>query len=67
MDNLLFYNKWASLNENMKLEVISFIDLLIKNSNTNFPINKPKFGSAKGTFCIKPDFDQPLVDFMDYS
>ncbi len=27
---------------------------------------KPVFGSAKGMFVVKPDFNEPLEDFKEY-
>ena len=69
MDTTLLYSKLATLPESMKSEVSDFIDFLInkakkENITTNNP--KPKFGSGKGMFKMKPDFDEPLEDFKDY-
>ena len=65
MDNILLYTKLTSLPDNMKSEVSNFIDfLLIKN---NKPVKgKAKFGSAKGMFKMKKNFDDPIGDFNDY-
>ncbi len=69
MDNILLYNKLINLPENMKSEVSDFIDFLLsKAQKSNQELEKPKakFGSAKGMFTIKDDFDQPLDDFNEY-
>lgn len=69
MDNTLLYNKLSALPESMKSEVSDFIDFLISKAKEEKTItNKPKpiFGSGKGMFKMKPDFDEPLEDFKDY-
>ncbi len=67
MDNLLLYNKLASLPDNLKNQVGDFIDFLTsKNKKEKSKPGKPKFGSGKGMFIMKPDFDEPLEDFKDY-
>lgn len=70
MDNTLLYNKLAALPENIKNEVSDFIDFMLSNSKNKKPVGadkpKPKFGSGKGVFTIKPDFDEPLQDFKEY-
>jgi hypothetical protein len=69
MDNILLYNKLSHLPESLKSEVSDFIDFLIsKAEKENISSNKPKprFGSGKGMFKIKPGFDEPLEDFKDY-
>lgn len=65
MDNTLLYKKLAALPENLKLEVANFIDFLLKKSG-KIPGKKPKFGSGKGMFVVKPGFDEPLDDFNEY-
>jgi hypothetical protein len=65
MDNILLYTKLSSLPDSMKSEVSSFIDALLNKSK------KPKkakatFGSAKGMFKMKKNFDDPIEDFKDY-
>ncbi len=70
MENVILYNKFATLPENMKSEVLDFIDFLLTKEATkdkqNTSIPKPKFGSAKGMFKMSADFDEPLEDFKDY-
>lgn len=65
MDNALLYSKLSRLPENLKSEVSDFIDfLIIKNKKPNK--HKPTFGSAKGMFKMKKNFDEPIEDFNDY-
>ena len=66
MDNILLYNKLASLPENLRSEVEDFIDFLKTKAKNNKNKKKPEFGSGKGMFLMKPDFDQPLDDFKEY-
>jgi hypothetical protein len=66
MDNILLYNKLASLPDNLKSEVGDFIDFLATKSKKKQKKVKPKFGSGKGMFIIKPGFDEPLDDFKEY-
>lgn len=66
MDNLLLYSKLTSLPDNLKTVVGDFIDFLATKAKQKTKKNKPVFGSGKGMFIIKPDFDQPLEDFKEY-
>lgn len=66
MDNTLLYNKLASLPENLKAEVEDFIDFLKSKAKNNKQNSIPQFGSGKGMFLMKPDFDHPLNDFKEY-
>lgn len=65
MDNLLLYTKLSNLPDNLKSEVSNFIDSLL-NKNKKPAKAKPKFGSAKGMFTMKKNFDAPIEDFKDY-
>ena len=67
MDNTLLYTKLSSLPESMKSEVSDFIDFLSSKIKKPSQKKKPKFGSAKGMFVMKSDFDDPLEDFKEYS
>jgi hypothetical protein len=49
----------------MKSEVSNFIDFLMSKSKKQTK-QKPKFGSAKGMFKMKKNFDDPIDDFKDY-
>ena len=69
MENGMLYNKLKTLPENLKSEVSDFIDFLLSetvNDKKNTSNPKPTFGSAKGMFKVKSDFDEPLEDFKDY-
>ena len=65
MDNILLYTKLSNLPDNMKSEVSKFIDSLL-NKNKKPVKSKAKFGSAKGMFSVKKNFDAPIEDFKDY-
>ena len=62
----MLYDKLARLPENLKVEVLHFIDFLLQKDKQSGSSKKPKFGSGKGMFKIKPGFDEPLQDFRDY-
>lgn len=69
MDNISLYTKLANLPENKKLEVSAFIDTLVTKVNEEkkaVKLMQPKFGSAKGMFKMRNDFDEPLDDFKEY-
>ena len=65
MDNVSLYSKIATLPEELKAEVSDFIDFLATKAKLK-ERKKPKFGSGKGMFAMKPDFDEPLDDFKEY-
>ena len=69
MENVILFNKLATLPENLKSEVSDFIDFLLSKAvkdKENNSIRKPKFGSAKGMFKMNSDFDEPIEDFKEY-
>lgn len=66
MNNIFLYSKFNSLPENLKSEVSDFIDFLMSKTKKSPSKKKPKFGSGKGMFKMKKDFDQPIADFKDY-
>lgn len=66
MTNIQLYYELNSLPANLKKEVEDFIYSLKTKSTPGYTIKKREFGSAKGFFKIKPDFDEPLEDFKDY-
>ncbi|MBX3257407.1 MAG: DUF2281 domain-containing protein [Chitinophagaceae bacterium] len=67
VDNILLYNKLASLPDNLKSEVEDFIDFLkSKKAKGSDKTKKPRFGSGKGMFKMAADFDEPLDDFKEY-
>ena len=66
METQFVYSKINQLPENLKSEVLDFIDFLLSKSKEQQPPTTPKFGSAKGMFIMKDDFDEPLEDFKEY-
>lgn len=66
MHNLLLYSKLASLPDDLKSEAGDFIDFLATKAKKKQKKVKPKFGSGKGMFVMKSDFDQPLIDFKEH-
>lgn len=66
MNNILLYTKLTSLREDLKKEAGDFIDFLATKAKKKQKKVKPKFGSGKDMFIMKPDFDQPLDDFKEY-
>lgn len=69
MENVSFYTKFNVLPDNLKKEVMTFIDFLLERKSKRKKANKkktPKFGSCKGMFEMSPDFDEPLEDFKEY-
>jgi Protein of unknown function (DUF2281) len=69
MDNMVLYSKLAILPTHLRSEVSDFIDSLLSKTKINSKTpntSKPIFGSAKGMFKLKHDFDEPLEDFKDY-
>lgn len=67
MEHSQLYFKITSLPNDLKSEVIDFIDFLMKKRKKEVEKKKPKFGCAKGEIFISPDFDEPLDDFKEYT
>jgi hypothetical protein len=68
MTDTQLYSKINSLPDHLKEEVIDFIDFLRSRAET-IKLNNGKkriFGYAKDTIVIKPEFDEPLEEFLDY-
>ncbi len=59
-----------TLPENLKLEVLHFIQSLKQKQTEKTELEKPrkkrKAGSAKGMFVMADDFDEPREDFAEY-
>ncbi len=66
MTDLQLYLQISTLPENLKSEVVGFIEILKKKRSRKPGIKERKFGYAKDFFIVKPDFDDPLQDFKDY-
>lgn len=59
-----------TLPENLKQEVLHFVQSLkqkqTENTEPEKPRKKRKAGSAKGMFVMTEAFDEPLKDFAEY-
>ncbi len=66
MENLLLYQKIMSLPKSLRGELEEFINSLKKKVQKEYDVQKPSFGSGKGIFKMKKDFDAPMEDFQDY-
>ena len=66
MNTSTLYYKINSLPKELREEVISFLDFIIQKKGKVFPKKTPKAGFLKGSFEIKPGFDDPLDDFKAY-
>lgn len=69
INNEMFVSKINSLPEELKREVLDFIEYLIKKNKDTIEKKShktPKFGSCKGLFIIPDDFDESLEDFKEY-
>ena len=66
MNNVSLYNKINSLPENLKKEVLDFVEFL-QTKTRKSPSKKPRaFGSLKGKIKLAEDFDAPMDDFKEY-
>lgn len=66
MDQAHLYTKINALPNDLKSEVLDFIEFLLTKKNREIKKKVPKFGCAKGQIYTSPDFDEPLADFKDY-
>lgn len=69
MTEELVIPKFRQLPEEMKVEVLHFIEFLEtkkQNSSKNIQPNKRIFGISKGKFSLGPEFDEPLDEFKEY-
>jgi Protein of unknown function (DUF2281) len=67
MKEQLILTQLYKLPENLKQEVLDFMDFLVVKHQLSDKKNRtPKFGSAKGKYTLAPDFDAPLDDFKEY-
>ncbi|MCU0327037.1 MAG: DUF2281 domain-containing protein [Spirosomaceae bacterium] len=64
MSDLVLLSKLSSLPQNLKIEVMDYIEFLEKKYKNSKP--HPKAGCMKGTFKMADDFDAPLDDFKEY-
>jgi hypothetical protein len=69
MDASFLTAQISLLPDNLKEEVADFVGFLqqkLKTGNQPKKIKERKFGYAKGSFEMAPDFDEPLDEFKDY-
>ena len=69
INNEMFVSKMNNLPEELKREMLDFLEYLIKKHTDKIQKKSrktPKFGSCKGLFIIPDDFDDPLEDFKEY-
>lgn len=66
MSDSVLLDKVSQLPEYLKSEVFDFVDFLLSKYNNTNNHDKPVFGSGKGMFVMKPDFEEPLKDFKEY-
>ncbi len=59
MENMTVLNKFESLPERLKKDVVDYIDKLLEKERKKNKPKKPVFGCAKGMFKMAPDFDEP--------
>jgi hypothetical protein len=64
MSDLVLFSKLSTLPQNLKVEVMDYIEFLEKKYKASKP--HPKAGCMKGTFKMTDDFDAPLDDFKEY-
>ena len=59
-----------TLSENLKQEVLHYIQFLKQKQAEQLEVSEPRkkrqAGSAKGKFVMAEDFDAPLEDFAEY-
>lgn len=66
MNNISLYNKINSLPDNLKREVLDFVEFLQTKSKKEVSPKPRTFGSLKGKIKMAEDFDAPLEDFKEY-
>ena len=75
MSTLALYTKIERLPEDLKKQVLDYIEFLLSRERKAQPIQtpespkdnvKPGFGGAKGMFVMSADFDEPIEDLKEY-
>ena len=68
MSDLSLYIRISSLPGKLKTEISDYLDFLVSKRlyNKKQSEQHPKAGCMKGTFKMRPDFDEPLDDFKEY-
>ncbi len=69
-DEQVLIQDYHSLSDNLKQEVIHFVQFLKQKQTAEVETPKPRkkrqAGSAKGMFVMTDAFDEPLEDFAEY-
>ena len=65
------YIQLSSIPEDVRQQVLDFIEFLMRQKQGKDPANKgwrktPVLGLAKGKVVVPDDFDAPLDDFKEY-
>jgi hypothetical protein len=63
------YIQLSSLPEDVRKQVLDFIEFLMRRKQDDGPLGKrkaPAPGLAKGMLTVPADFDAPLDDFKEY-
>lgn len=66
MEEFEIMSKVSTLPENLKIEVLHYINQLVEGNKEKKKKKPLKFGMMKGTFIMADDFDAPLDDFKEY-
>jgi len=66
MSDVYLYTKIYQLPDELKNEVMDFIDFLLKKNKKSGNGKQSGFGSLKGKINMASDFDAPLADFKPY-
>jgi Protein of unknown function (DUF2281) len=71
MTNETLIQEIYTLPDNLKQEVLQYVQFLKQKHDVKTETEKPKkrerkFGSAKGMFVMSDAFDEPLEDFAEY-
>ncbi len=67
MSNRVLYSKMQMLqSDDLRNDLLLYIEFLLTKQKEKSTKRIPVFGSAKGTFKMSADFDEPLDDFKEY-
>lgn len=66
MTSTQLFTKISTLPPAMLKEVDDFVEFLKTKQKSKTRLKERKFGCAKGTIIMHPDFDEPLDDFKEY-
>lgn len=66
MNSISLYTKFINLPENIKKELLDYMEYLLKKHKPGNKKKHPQPGCMKGMFVMHNDFDEPLDDFKEY-